>query len=118
MLWKFCPLCNSSGPEIDYCNICKGDRDWPYNKEKRLRWWIQWKVLNYFWQYDVDDKRISTMGYGRYVSLQSGVSDKLTKKEMDEGWFFCCGLDYLMVNRNDGNSVDCACENETYNKII
>lgn len=36
----------------------------------------------------------------RYKELQLGESDKLTKQEIEQGWFFCCELDYEIVNKN------------------
>lgn len=43
LFWRFCPECNSDGPELDSCRVCDGYRShettltpWQQTKE---RWW-------------------------------------------------------------------------------
>ena len=38
--------------------------------------------------------------------------EKLTQKEIDEGWRFCCEWDGMLVNKNDkeGEGQFCTCE--------
>ena len=45
-LFGFCPECNSSAPEIDNCPICHNDRTSPFNKKKKKRYWLRWRVLH------------------------------------------------------------------------
>ena len=42
--WGFCPECNSSAPEMDHCDVCKGCRGTPAKKDKVELWRNIWRA--------------------------------------------------------------------------
>ena len=46
-IWGFCPKCNSDAPELYDCKVCKWDDSSPFGKEKRERYWNDWKLQDY-----------------------------------------------------------------------
>jgi len=51
------------------------------------------------------------MDVARY-NLLMAEQEKLTQKEIDDGWRFCCEWDGLLVNKNDkeGEGQFCTCK--------
>lgn len=44
-IFGYCPQCNSDAPEIDNCKVCNNDRESPFPKYKREKYWR--KYLEY-----------------------------------------------------------------------
>lgn len=49
------------------------------------------------------------MNKERYVELERNVELKLTKEEIDEGWFFCCDWNGMLIRKDDPEAECCSC---------
>lgn len=49
----------------------------------------------------------------RFHFLQSDFDAKLTQEELDEGYFFCCTWDYLLIHKTDREADCCSCIDRT-----
>lgn len=54
----------------------------------------------------------SPMTPERFNFLQRNPDEKLTAEEIEEGYFFCCTWDYLLIHKNDPEAKCCTCLKE------
>lgn len=46
----------------------------------------------------------------RYIELEKNEELKLTKEEIDQGWFFCnCEWDGMLINKDGHEAQFCGC---------
>ncbi len=49
------------------------------------------------------------MDRARYEFLMKNYDEKLTQTEIDEGFFFCCTFDGLLIHKTDEEAKYCGC---------
>lgn len=54
-------------------------------------------------------KKKSVMSHKRYRELSTNLKLKLTQKEINEGWFFCCEWDGMLINKDEPEASCCGC---------
>lgn len=49
------------------------------------------------------------MDRARYEFLMTNPDERLTPAELDEGWFFCCTFDGLLIHKDSREGDCCSC---------
>lgn len=49
------------------------------------------------------------MNSKRYKFLREHHDEKLTQEEIDDGWFFCCEWDGLLIHKTHPEASVCSC---------